>query len=277
MMDFPLLLRTILYRAALVYPDQEVVSREGTGVVRETYRELDNRCRKLARALDGLGLAAGDHVSSFGWNTHRHLELYFGVPCSGRVLHTVNIRLASEQLVYTINHAQDRVLFVDPDLAAGIAKLASQLETVQAYVVLGDGEAAQAAARLLPNALLYEDLLAAQGDGYAFPDLDERSDAILAYTSATTGNPKGVMYSHRGLYLHCMSCLTVELAPSDEDVTMPIVPMFHVNAWGYPFLSTWVGARQVMPGAHPTPADLCQLITEQGVTISAGVPTVWMA
>jgi len=277
MMDFPLLLRTILYRAVLVYPDQEIVSREGQRTVRETYREVDGRARKLARALDGFGLSAGDRVASFGWNTHRHLELYFGVPCSGRVLHTVNIRLAPEQIVYTINHAQDQVLFVDPDLAPGIAKIAPQLTTVQAYVVLGEGETAQAAARLLPNAVLYEDLLAAQADGYVFPEFDERSAAILAYTSATTGNPKGVMYSHRGLYLHCMSCLAVKLAPTDEDVTMPIVPMFHVNAWGYPFLSTWVGARQVMPGPHPTPADLCRLITEQGVTVAAGVPTVWMA
>ncbi|WP_029421230.1 long-chain fatty acid--CoA ligase [Alicyclobacillus macrosporangiidus] len=274
MMDYPLLLKTVLYRAVTVFPDQEIVSRDFSGMHRYTYRDLDQRVRRLANALASLGVAPGERVASFAWNNHRHLELYYAVPCSQRVLHTVNIRLFREQIVYTVNHAEDKVMFVDEDLVPLIASLAPELKTVQQYVIMTDKRELPDVP--LPGAILYEDLLAQHSPDYEFPEFDERSPAIMAYTSATTGDPKGVVYSHRGLFLHCLTCLTGELGVDEDDVTMPIVPMFHVNAWGRPYTDTWAGCKQVYPGARPTPEVLCDLIQEEKVTFSAGVPTIWM-
>ncbi|SFU53494.1 long-chain fatty acid--CoA ligase [Alicyclobacillus macrosporangiidus] len=274
MMDYPLLLKTILYRAVTVFPDQEIVSRDFSGMHRYTYRDLDERVRRLANALASLGVAPGERVASFAWNNHRHLELYFAVPCSQRVLHTVNIRLFREQIVYTVNHAEDKVMFVDEDLVPLIASLAPELKTVRQYVIMTDKRELPDVP--LPGAILYEDLLSQHSPDYEFPEFDERSPAVMAYTSATTGDPKGVVYSHRGLFLHCLTCLTGELGVDDDDVTMPIVPMFHVNAWGRPYTDTWAGCKQVYPGARPTPEVLCDLIQEEKVTFSAGVPTIWM-
>ncbi len=273
-MDYPLLLKTVLYRAVTVFPDQEIVSRDFSGMHRYTYRDLDQRVRRLANALASLGVAPGERVASFAWNNHRHLELYYAVPCSQRVLHTVNIRLFREQIVYTVNHAEDKVMFVDEDLVPLIASLAPELKTVQQYVIMTDKRELPDVP--LPGAILYEDLLAQHSPDYEFPEFDERSPAIMAYTSATTGDPKGVVYSHRGLFLHCLTCLTGELGVDEDDVTMPIVPMFHVNAWGRPYTDTWAGCKQVYPGARPTPEVLCDLIQEEKVTFSAGVPTIWM-
>lgn len=273
-MDYPLLLKTILYRAVTVFPDQEIVSRDFSGMHRYTYRDLDERVRRLANALASLGVAPGERVASFAWNNHRHLELYFAVPCSQRVLHTVNIRLFREQIVYTVNHAEDKVMFVDEDLVPLIASLAPELKTVRQYVIMTDKRELPDVP--LPGAILYEDLLSQHSPDYEFPEFDERSPAVMAYTSATTGDPKGVVYSHRGLFLHCLTCLTGELGVDDDDVTMPIVPMFHVNAWGRPYTDTWAGCKQVYPGARPTPEVLCDLIQEEKVTFSAGVPTIWM-
>jgi fatty-acyl-CoA synthase len=273
-MDYPLLLKTILYRAVTVFPDQEIVSRDFSGMHRYTYRDLDQRVRRLANALASLGVAPGERVASFAWNNHRHLELYFAVPCSQRVLHTVNIRLFREQIVYTVNHAEDKVMFVDEDLVPLIASLAPELKTVRQYVIMTDKRELPDVP--LPGAILYEDLLSQHSPDYEFPEFDERSPAVMAYTSATTGDPKGVVYSHRGLFLHCLTCLTGELGVDDDDVTMPIVPMFHVNAWGRPYTDTWAGCKQVYPGARPTPEVLCDLIQEEKVTFSAGVPTIWM-
>lgn len=273
-MDYPLLLKTVLYRAYTVFPEKEIVSRDYSGLFRYTYRDLHARVGRLANALTSLGIDAGQPVGSFAWNHHRHLELYFAVPCSQRLLHTINIRLFPEQLVYTINHAEDKVLFVDEDLLPAIEAIAGQLTTVQAYVIMTDKPDLPPTS--LPNALLYEDLLKAASPDYTFPEFDEKTPAILAYTSATTGDPKGVIYTHRGLYLHCLSCLPGAFGVDESDVTLPIVPMFHVNAWGRPYVESWMGCKQVYPGARPTPAILADLIHTEQVTFSVGVPTVWM-
>lgn len=274
MMHYPLLLRSVLYRASTVYPEKEIVSRDYSGVFRYTYRDLNHRVAKLAHALDKLGIQPGERVGSFAWNNHRHLELYFAVPCTERVLHTINIRLFREQLVYTINHAEDRVLFVDEDLVPVIEDLAGELPTVEQYVIMTDKS--ELPTTKLKNAVSYEALIQSESPDYTFPEFDEWTPAIIGYTSATTGNPKGVVYTHRGLYLHCLTSLVGELGVDERDVTMPIVPMFHVNAWGRPYSDTWVGAKQVYPGARPAPKDFCELIHKERVTFSAGVPTIWM-
>ncbi|MFB5190217.1 long-chain fatty acid--CoA ligase [Alicyclobacillus fastidiosus] len=273
MMNFPLLLKTILYRANLVYPNQEIVTRTATGMKRYTYRHLARRAAQLAHALDRHGTPRGAHVASFAWNHDRHLELYYGVPCSGRVLHTVNIRLSAEQIVYTVNHAEDRILFIDEDLVPLIVPLAHRLPTVKTYVILTDEQSVDVP---LPGAVGYEEFIAGLPNSYDYPELDENDPAILAYTSATTGEPKGVLYSHRGLYLHALTFMTGYFALDDHDVSMPIVPMFHVNAWGRPFCDLWSGAKIVLPGARPTSKDVADLMQTEGVTFSAGVPTVWM-
>jgi len=273
MMDYPLLLKSVLYRANTLFPEKEIVSRSSHGVFRYTYRDMHRRVCRLANALDRLGVQPGDHVGSFAWNNHRHLELYFAVPCSQRVLHTVNIRLFREQLIYVINHAEDRILFVDEDLLPVIEDIQDELKTVEQYVVLSDK---QTFATSLRNVISYEDLLTDEIDTYEFPSFDEWTPAILGYTSATTGMPKGVEYTHRGLYLHCLTSLVGQLGTDEDDVTMPIVPMFHVNAWGRPYADTWVGAKQVYPGCRPTAKDFANLIHEERVTYSAGVPTIWM-
>lgn len=274
MMDYPLLLKTILYRANLVFPEKEIVSRDYSSVFRYTYADMYKRVCQLANALDRLGVKTGDHVASFAWNNHRHLELYFAVPCSQRVLHTVNIRLFQEQLVYTINHAEDKVLFIDEDLIPVIEEVADQLTTVTDYVIMTDKD--RLPHTTLPNVHLYEQLIADEPDDHTFYSFDEKTPAIIAYTSATTGLPKGVVYTHRGLYLHCLTAMTGSFGTVESDVTMPIVPMFHVNAWGRPFIDTWAGAKQVYPGSRPQAADYCDLIQNEKVTCSVGVPTIWM-
>lgn len=273
MMDYPLLLKTILYRANTLFPEKEIVSRTTHGLFRYNYREMYRRVCQLANALNRLGVQPGERVGSFAWNNHRHLELYYAVPCTQRVLHTVNIRLFREQLIYVINHAEDKILFVDEDLLPVIEDIATELKTVKQYVVLSDNLEISTS---LPHAVSYESLIHGESDTFLFPEFDEWTTAILGYTSATTGMPKGVEYSHRGLYLHCLTCLVGELGTDEYDVTMPIVPMFHVNAWGRPYIDTWVGAKQVYPGARPTPKDFADLINQERVTYSAGVPTIWM-
>ncbi len=274
MMNYPLLLKTILYRAYTVFPEKEIVSRSDMGIFRYTYADMHRRVCQLANVLGKLGVQPDEHVGSFAWNHHRHLELYFAVPCAARVLHTINIRLFRDQLIHTINHAEDRFIFVDPDLIPVLESIQDSLKTVEGYVVLTDQK------ELPPTTLKpvyhYEELLAQTTDVYEFPDMDEWKTAILGYTSATTGMPKGVEYSHRGLFLHCLMELSGALGVDEEDVTMPIVPMFHVNAWGCPYAHSWVGAKQVYPGARPTLKDYADMIQDEQVTFSAGVPTVWM-
>ncbi len=274
MMDYQLTLRPIMERAAQLYPNKTIATKFGPTMHRYTYREWYARCNRLANALTRLGVQDGDRVGSLAWNTHRHLELYFAVPCMGGVLHTLNLRLPAEQLIYIINHAADKVIIVDDSLLKLVEAIAPHLRTVEHYVVMTNGAMP---ATTLPNAVSYEDLLAAESDSFAFPDLDENHACAMCYTSGTTGNPKGVVYSHRALYLHTMAaCIADTLGITERDVIMPVVPMFHAMAWGVPFAATMLGATQVYPGAHLQPPDLAGLIEQEKITYTAGVPTLWL-
>ncbi|MGB9809772.1 MAG: AMP-binding protein, partial [Caldanaerobacter sp.] len=227
MMEYPLTIRSILYRAKTIFPRKEVVSRDFSGIFRYTYGDMYKRVCKLAHVLKKMGIQQGDRVASFAWNNHRHLELYFAVPCYGAVLNTVNIRLFRDHLIHCINFAENKVMFIDEDLVPVIEDIQGELHTVQAYVIMTDKA-------VLPRTTLYpvysyEELIKNEPDEYDFPYLDEWSPAIMAYTTATTGFPKGVVYTHRGLYVHTLSILVGEYAARERDVCMPIVPMFHVN------------------------------------------------
>jgi fatty-acyl-CoA synthase len=269
-MDHQLLLTDFLRRAEQLFPAKQVVTRTPAGLVRHSYADVAARCRRLAGALGRLDVGPGDRVGA--WNSHRHLELYLGVPAMGAVLHTVNIRLFAEQIEYIVRHAEDRVLFVDDDLLPVLEPLAPALRSVRAYVVMGDGPLP---ATSLPGAVRYEDLLAAEGDDFAWPALDERTPAAMCYTSGTTGNPKGVVYTHRALVLQAFAqAMTDAMGVCERDVILAVVPMFHANCWGLPYSGTMVGATQVYPGAQPTPRDICQLVQDLRVTVTAGVPTV---
>lgn len=274
MMEYPLLLRTILLHAKNIYPKKEIVSRDFSGMFRYNYGAMFKRVCQLAHALQKLGIRQGDKVASFAWNSHRHLELYFAVPCYGAVLNTVNIRLFREHLIHCINFAENRAIFIDEDLIPAIEDIREEINTVEAFVIMTD-KPELPATRLAP-VYSYEELIKDEPEDYQFPYLDEWSPAIMAYTTATTGFPKGVVYSHRGLYMLSLTLLTGECGVTEKDVVMPIVPMFHVNAWCRPFADTFAGAKQVMPGSRPQPKDLCELIHNERVTTSAGVPTVWM-
>jgi fatty-acyl-CoA synthase len=262
-----LTLGQIVRRARREFPHREVVSREGSGVVTSSYAELFEGVDRLAHALRRLGVGRGDRVATVGWNHRRHLELYLAVTASGAVLHTVNARLGPEQLRAVVEHADDVVLFAEDEVVAEHGEWFRSRG--RRPVVTFDGEP-------VPGALAYDELLADQPDGsFDYPDLDEREPAAMAYSSATTGRPKGVVYSHRGLYLHTMMvCLKDTWAISEADTVLPVVPMFHVNAWGLPFASIWMGSRLVLPGRRPTADDLLPLM--EGVTFAAAVPTVWM-
>ncbi|GAX88448.1 long-chain fatty acid--CoA ligase [Effusibacillus lacus] len=276
MMNFPLTLRSFLERAEKVFPKKEIVSRTSAGIFRYNYAEYGNRTRRLASVLESLGVERGERVGTFAWNHHRHLEVYFAVPCMGAVLHTINIRLSGEHIAYIVNHAEDKVLFVDEDLLPAIEKVKDQLKTVKAFVVMTDKP--ELPPTTLSPVYSYEQLLAQGNPNFQFPqDLDENAPAGMCYTSATTGNPKGVVYTHRSTYLHTM-CLGLAdtLGLSEADCLMPVVPMFHVNAWGMPFAAVCFGSKQVLPGPMPTPNVLLELIQQERVTLTAGVPTVWL-
>ena len=274
MMNYPLLISRILERANTFFPDKEIITLQGEGLHRYTYRDLTGRVARLSNALRGLGVEEGDRVATFAWNTYRHLEAYFAAPVMGAVVHTVNIRLAAEDIVYIINHAADKVILVDPDLVPILEALAPRLESVEHYIVMtGDRDFSTS----LPSALNYEELLAGASSEYLPADLDENAPAGLCFTSATTGRPKGVTYTHRGIFLHTMmECQADTMAFRERDVVMAIVPMFHANCWGVPFSSAIVGASQVLTGVRPDPQALCRLIEGQGVTLALGVPTIWV-
>jgi fatty-acyl-CoA synthase len=276
MMDYPLLLRTSLLRAAKYFPKKEVVSiYPNNDIFRYTYADYFKRTCQLAHALESLGVRRGDHVATMALNTHRHLELYFGVPCMGAVLHTTNFRLPLNHLVYIINHAEDKVLFVDEDLAFIIDAIKEQLPTIEHYVILSQsGKMPQTG---LKPVVLYDDLIAPFPERYDFPDnLSEGDPAMICYTSATTGDPKGVVYSHRGLVLHS-GAVGNTFQVSENDCVLHIVPMFHANAWGGPFGCVGLGCKQVLPGRETINMEaLCKAIAQEKVTFTAGVPTIWL-
>ncbi len=271
--DFPLLLSTLYDRAVRIFGDQEIVSVESDrSIVRYRYADADDRLRRLATALGTrLGVDRGGVVGTFAWNNRRHHELYWATANSGRICHTLNIRLFPDQLVYIVNHARDEVIFVDPDLVPALERIASRFETVRHFVVMGEevGDVS------LPNAIAYEDLIDGVEPAGSWPLLDERSPMMLCYTSGTTGNPKGVAYTQRSTYLHTISNLA-NFSITAADNVLPVVPMFHAAAWGYPFMATTVGAKLTYPGPDLSPEGLVRLFEEERVTFSAGVPTVWL-
>ncbi|WP_281689010.1 long-chain fatty acid--CoA ligase [Pseudonocardia thermophila] len=276
MQDRPLALPHIFHRAEQLFGHKTVVTAEVNGETTTTIAELCTRVRRLATALDDLGISADGRVATFCWNTARHLELYLAAPCTGRVLHTLNIRLFPEQLVYIVGHAEDEVIFVDRSLLPLLWPLADKMPTVRAFVVIDDG--ADTAIPDDPRVRDYEELLAAaepfSGD---FVIEDENTAAAMCYTSGTTGNPKGVVYSHRSTVLHSVATLFADgPALSERDVLMPVVPMFHANAWGLPYGGLLAGSTLVMPGPNMAPQAIVSMLERHEVTITAGVPTIWM-
>ncbi len=275
MMDWPLLIPSILRRASQFFPDKEIVSRLGDGSLhRANYRELNRRVHRLMNVLTRLGVKPGDRVATFAWNHFRHLELYFAAPAVGAVLHTINIRLPREQIIYIINHADDRLIFLDKSVACPIAEMQRDLPSGLGYVVMDD--LGPEPASIPSPSHDYETLLASEADRAPFPDLDERAAAGLCYTSGTTGEPKGVLYSHRSTVLHAMAaCMVDAAAMTEREVMLLTVPMFHVNAWGMPYSCTIAGAKQVLPGPYMIGQPVAELIEGERVTSAAGVPTIY--
>ena len=276
MQQRPLLISTLVDYAARQHGGREIVSRDADGAIhRTTYAEVAMRAKRLANALDALGLRPGDRVATLAWNTYRHLELYYGVASSGRVLHTVNPRLFPEQLQYIIHHAEDAYVFFDPVFAPLIEELAPRLPHVLGWVSLSDRAGAPEVK--VDNLLVYEELIAAASPVYEWPVLDENAASTLCYTSGTTGNPKGVLYSHRSTVLHAFAACAVDgLGLSGRDSFLVVVPLFHANAWSVPFSGAMCGMKLVLPGSRLDPESLFTLMTEEGCTKSGGVPTVWL-
>ena len=277
MQDRPLVLPSLFWRAERLFPEKTIVTNTATGLERTTYGEWAGRTRRLGGVLDDLGISAEGRVATFAWNTARHLELYFAAPCSGRVLHTLNIRLFPEQVTYIVNHAADEVIFCDRSLSGLLAPLLGSFTTVRHLVVMddgaGDGFGDVPAGIELHD---YEELLAAASP-VDFGVDDEHRAASMAYTSGTTGHPKGVVYSHRSTYLHTLGALTADsLGASERDTILPVVPMFHANAWGLAHAAVTCGANLVLPGPDLSPPTLAGLIESEKVTVAAGVPTIWM-
>jgi fatty-acyl-CoA synthase len=277
MMDYPLTLTHFFERTRRLFPRKRLATRiPGAPLFEYTYAAFAERVERLAGGLRALGVGRGERVGTFAWNSHRHLELYWAAPLSGAVLHTVNIRLAPADLVYIINHAGDAVLFVDASLWPVLAPIRHELRTVRRIVVMPDGP--------LPPGLdeaglvEYESLLTGSAPLGAWPDLGENDAAGMCYTSGTTGHPKGVVYSHRAIFLHSMAIAMVDtLGISERDVILHVVPMFHANAWCVPFAAVMAGATQIFAGPHPQPRDIAELVERERVTFVGAVPTVWIA
>jgi fatty-acyl-CoA synthase len=270
--DHPLTVQHILDRMRRLYRDSEIVTLGDDGVRRASYGEVTARVDRLCGALRALGIGDGDRVATFAWNSQEHFEIYLGAPSMGAVLHTLNIRLAGEQLTYIANHAEDKVVFVDDSLVPALEPIASTFETVEHFVVIGDGDAGS-----LPNVLSYEELLAEQPEGFDYPELDDRAAAGLCYTSGTTGNPKGVLYSHRSQILHGLTvCIADNIGLRSTDRVLPVVPMFHANAWGLAHAAPLTGADLVMPSRFLQGEPLAKLIESERVTVAGGVPTIWL-
>jgi acyl-CoA synthetase (AMP-forming)/AMP-acid ligase II len=276
MMDRQMLISEIIDHAARSHGDTEIVSvNTVSGEHRYTYRDCRNRALKLASALAKRGMRKSDRIGTLAWNNHRHLELYYGVSGSGLVCHTINPRLFVDQLIYIINHAEDRVLFFDRTFLPIVQGLRPELQTVGNFVLMEERD--QALLNDNPWLEFYEDLIAEDDEAYIWPDdIDERDASSLCYTSGTTGNPKGVLYSHRSTLFHAMMSASPDIMNfSARDCLLPVVPMFHVNAWGTPYAAPLVGAKIVMPGPGLDGASLADLFNREQVTISAGVPTIW--
>ncbi|CAN5746041.1 long-chain fatty acid--CoA ligase [soil metagenome] len=273
MQDFPLTLVHVFERAARLHTKSSVVTATATGVERMGYGAWAERTRRLGGMLDDLGIAEGGRVGTFAWNSGRHLELYFAAPCSGRVLHTINIRLFPDQLKFVVNHAEDEVVFVDRSLIGALWQHAGNFQSVRRFVVMDDGRGE------IPDddrIVDYESLLEAASPR-EFSIGDENRAAALCYSSATTGNPKGVLYSHRSMFLHSMATMLADtVAIAETDVVMPVVPMFHVNAWGFPHAAVFAGATLVFPGPDLSPTAIADLLEAEKVTLTGGVPTIWM-
>lgn len=273
-MDYQLTVPKILHRAASLFPDKEIVSVVDGRKSTACWGELLPRVVRLMNVLRAMGVKPGDRVATFAWNHQRHLELYFAIPCLGAVLHTLNIRLFPEQLSYIVNHAEDRIIFVDDVLLEPIEALAPQFKSVRDYVVLtGETELPETSLSPVHH---YETLMAGAEDTVDFPAISETDAAGLCYTSGTTGDPKGALYSHRGNYLVAMMTgMTDSFGLSERDVVLPAVPMFHANAWSVPYSCAMLGSKLVMAGANLQPDALVKLINEEQVTFAMGVPTIW--
>jgi len=271
MQDRQLTVAALFHHGAAIYADSRVTVFDGEQVLDNGYREVAGRVARFAAGLRRLGIEAGDRVGAFCWNTSEHLEAYFAIPSMGAVLHTINVRLFPDQLAYIVNHAGDRVILVDATLAPGLAKAAGHFQTVERYIVIGSGTFD------LPGECIdYEELLAGEPSGFDWPELDERTAAVMCYTSGTTGDPKGVVYSHRSIYLHSLgvnSANSVGLTEHDRVLVVPA--MFHANAWGLPHAGWMAGCDFLFPGRFLQGGPLGRLIAEQRPTVSAGVPTVW--
>jgi fatty-acyl-CoA synthase len=276
MMDQPLLISSLLVHAERHHGDQQIVSRRVEGDVhRYTYTDLARRSRRMANALAALGVKFGARVATLAWNGYRHMELYYAASGSGAVLHTLNPRLHPDQVVWIADHAEDQVLCFDLTFLPLVEAVSHRVKTIKAFVLMTD-RAHMPASSKVPNLLCYEDLLEAASDRFDWPTFDENAASSLCYTSGTTGNPKGALYSHRSTLLHTYAAaLPDSLNCSARDVILPVVPMFHVNAWGLPYVGCMVGAKLVFPGPFLDGRSLHELFEAEGVTVSAGVPTVW--
>jgi len=278
MMDRPLTITMIMSHAEQCHGDREVVSVTADQPLhRYTYRDAFARARRLANALTGLGMRTGDRVATLAWNDYRHVECYYAIGCAGAVCHTINPRLFDDQITYIVNHAGDRWILTDVAFVPRLEQLAHRFEAVEGFIVLTDE--AHMPETSLPNAMCYEALLERAAAELTWPELDEHSACGLCYTSGTTGNPKGVLYSHRANVLHAYACaLPDAMGLSARDAILPVVPMFHANSWGIAYAAPFVGAKLVLPGPRLADGEmLCDLTEQEGVTVSAGVPTVWVA
>jgi fatty-acyl-CoA synthase len=274
--DRPLLISSLVEHANIFHPGSEIVSRTVEGPIhRCTYADIRRRSKQAAKALLALGVAPGDRIATLAWNSHRHLELYFGVSGTGAVLHTINPRLFPEQIEYITNHAEDAILFFDLTFLPLIERLAPALKSVKRYVAMTDR--AHMPDSKIPDLLCYEELVGAQDDDYAWPQFDERTASSLCYTSGTTGHPKGVLFSHRSTVLHSFGvCSSDGLRLARAETALLVVPMFHVNAWGMPYAGAMSGAKLVMPGPGLDGKNVYDLMRDEKVTLALGVPTVWL-